>query len=412
MLSKVSILFDKRKVLTTGPDKGRCHVKLVGSFYNDGVRIRRYYKTGIFMTEEEYNKVISGKTGKVQGLSDKQSSLFNLLEKAKEIQKANQFIDADSFEYELTNAGSFKDPLSLMESYAKELREAGRVGNAEYYIQARSSFLKFMDGRTLSFAMVTPKWLHGYERWMTVDNKKSITTVGMYCIAMRTIFNLAIEKRKISDKLYPFGKGKYVIPTSKGRKLALSVEQKDSVLGFKTLNPLVRKAVDLWIFSYLCYGINFADIARLKFGDIKGDQIIFDRTKTINTSRDRSFLEIPVRPEAWQIIKDHGNYTDSMNPNAYVFPILRDGLTPEQMHDRVHDFIKDTNAGLEIASNELGLPRITTYWARHTFATIAFKKGAGIEFIQKALGHSDPKTTQRYIQSFDIETKRMVSNWL
>lgn len=415
-------VLDKRRVTTTGENAGRYHVKIRLTYTIEKQTKQKHFVTGIYATPDEFKRIIKGNTGKDQNLADKESQLSIIYEQAKQILKDNPFIDPDDFAFELTNAGSYKDPLTLMESYAKELRDNGQVGTADYYDQARSSFKAFADGKTLTFGMITPKWLFKYEKWMTEGctdegkgrSPRSISTVGMYCIAMRAIFNLAINKKKLSDKIYPFGKNKYVIPTSKGRKLALTEEQKDKVLLYLNLNPAVQKAVDFWKFSYFCYGMNFADIARLKFGDIKDNSIVFDRTKTIRTERERSFIEIPLRKEVWDVIDKWGNSDKKNNPNAYIFNVLRDGLTPKQIQDRVHDFIRDANDGLAIACSEeqLALPRMTTYWARHTFATIAYKKGAGIEFIQKALGHSDPKTTLRYIQSFDIETKRMVSNWL
>lgn len=409
----IARVLDKKRMTTTGENAGRYHAKIRLTYTREKKTSQRYFVTGVFATEEEFKKIMSGKTGKDQDLADRETKLNTIYEQAKQILKDNPFIEPEEFEFELSNAGSFKDPLTLMQAYAEELRDNGQIGTSEYYLAALSSFKAFLNGRQMTFAMVTPKMLLAYEKWMT-DAGKSISTVGMYCIALRAIFNLAIRKKKLSEKLYPFGKGKYVIPTSKGRKLALNEEQKDKVLSYLNLNPPIQKAVDFWKFSYFCYGMNFADIARLKFGDIKENSIVFDRTKTIRTERDRSFIEIPLRKEVWDIIEKHGNFSQKDNKNVYVFNILRDGLTPKQIQVRVHDFIRDVNDRLALACTpqQMDLPRITTYWARHTFATIAYKRGAGIEFIQKALGHSDPKTTQRYIESFDIETKRMVSNWL
>jgi integrase/recombinase XerD len=409
----ISRILDKKRITTTGVNAGRYHIKIRLTFTREKKTYQKFFMTGLFANEDEFSKIIEGKTRKDRDLAEKETKLSLIYEQAKQILKDNPFIDPDDFAFELTNAGSYKDPLTLMESYANDLKANGQIGNYNYYKLALSSFKTYMNGSPLSFGAVTPKWLMKYEKWM-LERGRSISTVGMYCIAMRTVFNLAIDKKKLSDKLYPFGKGKYVIPTSKGRKLALTEEQKDTVLSYLNLDPFVQKAVDFWKFSYFCYGMNFADIARIKFGDIKENSIIFDRTKTIRTERERSFIEIPLRQEVWQVIEKHGNIDQKNNPNAFVFNILRDGLTPEQIQDRVHDFVADANEGLAKACSEeqMNLPRMTTYWARHTFATIAYKKGAGIEFIQKALGHSDPKTTLRYIESFDIETKRMVSNWL
>lgn len=412
---KVSVILDKRRKTTTGENKGKYAIKIRLTYTKDKQTTQKLFPTGRYATEAEFNRIQAHNVGRDQDLQAIETAVFSMYENAKGIIRENPFVDPDQFGYELTNAGSFKSPLSLMETYAESLRKEGNIGTAQFYDNAISSF-KAYAGENFTFGSVTPKWLMAYEKWMVTDRVedekiikgRSITTVGMYCRALRTAFNLARANRKIPESMYPFGKGKYVIPNSKGRKMALTEDQKNLVLNYKTLNPLTRKAVDMWVFSYFCYGMNFADIARLRFSDIKGSCIVFDRTKTINTERDRSFIEIPILQKVQDIMNEWGNKT----LDSYVFPVLRDGLTPTQIKSRVHDFIKDTNEHLATACEEMKLPKITTYWARHSFATIAYKKGAGLEFLQKALGHSDIKTTQAYINSFDMETRQMVSNWL
>jgi hypothetical protein len=415
----ISKVLDKKRITTTGDNKGRYHVK-IRTTYRDPENakrfIQKYYKTSIFATVDEFKKIM-GNPGKDKDLQEKQTNLSDIYERAKEILKEDPFIDPENFGLQLTQVGRYKNPLNLMAGYASDLRARDKEGTASVYDAACNS-MKVFAGDHLSFGSITPAWLMKYEKWMTsgsVEDEReprSITTVGMYCICLRTTFNLAIKKNKIPGKMYPFGKGKYVIPTSKGRKLALTEDQKNKVLSFRTLNPELQKAVDLFIFSYFCYGMNFKDIALLKYRDIKEECIFFERAKTIDTSRDRSVIEIPLRTETTAIMQRWGNFTDSMNPNAFVFPVLRDGLTQKQIKYRVHDFVTDTNDQLKIASEKMELPKLTTYWARHTFATIAWKKGADLIFIQRALGHSDPKTTQRYLDSFDMETKKMVANLL
>lgn len=409
----IAVTLDKKRMTTTGENAGRYHIKVRLTMTREKKTIQRYFMTNIFATEIEFKKIMNN-TGKDKELQEKQTKVFEIREKAKQIVKNNPFIDAETFGDLLTSKGSYKDPLGFLLAYAEELENEGRIGNRDFYKYAHSSWKKFADqfyNGHLSFAIVNEKCLHKYEKWMAGQGK-SITTIGMYTTAMRTVFNLAASDkyREIPKELYPFGDGKYVIPTSKGRKLALDEVQKDKLLKYATVNIVARKGVDFWILSYFCNGMNMADVAHLRFKNLPDDLIVFDRVKTANSQRNKTPIVVIMREEVRRVIETWGNKEGG--PNDYVFPILRDGLTPQQIKDRIHDFTQEINEGLEIACEKLEIPRITTYSARHTFATIAKNKGATTEFIQEALGHSDSKTTKAYLDSFDIETKKRISNLL
>lgn len=403
----LAIFLDKRRMTTKGENADRYHIKIRHTTTINKKTTQKYFLTNVFATEEEFKKII-GNPGKSRDLQEKKEIVDMVYAKARKILKDEPFIDSETFAGQLMTKGNFKDPLGLMEWYAGELEREGRIGSRDYYKAAKSSFKKFCGG-VLSYVQVTPKWLRRYEVEM-IEAGSSITTVGMYCIAMRTIFNLAIEKKEISPVIYPFGKGKYQIPRGKGRKLALNVEQKDKLISFNTLDPKLQLWVDLWKLSYFCNGMNFADILRLRFRDIRENVLVFVRTKTALTDRVQEPIEIPLREEVQKIINRHCNR--DIRPENYIFPFLRDGMTPVQITYKVRDVIGDTNEALIDVCKDLELPKITTYSARHTFATIAYHKGASIEFIQEALGHSDSKTTRAYLKSFGMELKKQVSNWL
>ena len=63
--------------------------------------------------------------------------------------------------------------------------------------------------------------------------------------------------------------------------------------------------------------------------------------------------------------------------------------------------INTTNKYLGRLSQQLDLPvKITTYSARHSFASILKESGAPVEYISEALGHSNQQTTVSYLKSF------------
>lgn len=408
---KASIYFDSRRIIKAGENIGRSQVKILVDF-DGATRVRRYYQTGVFATRKEFNKIITGVYGRCSGeesddLEKKRKMLLALEKKAKDELRSG--MHPDDFEPRFRSKGNYNNPLDMLLAYSEELKKDGQIGTSTVYKSAYSSFLKFCkekyNGR-VSFVQVTPRWLMQYERWM-LEKERSISTVGTHVRPMRTIFRKAIDLELIPLSLYPFGRNKYKCPTSKGRKLALSDPQTDKILAY---NGPYQLGVDLWKFSYYCNGMNFADLARLRRKNINDGILKYDRVKTKETERNKIAIEITLHVEARRIINKWGS--KDISPNAYVFQVLRSGLTPSQEKHIIADWIKKTNASLDEARKEMELPKITTYWARHTFATVLKRRGVSLEEIQEALGHADLRTTKLYLDSFDIETKRKLSGLL
>lgn len=410
-LMKASIYFDSRKKIKSRENFGRSQIKILVEFDGPG-RIRRYYQTGVYATKVEFKKIITGQYGKssmseADDLEKKRKELLALEKKAKDELKPG--IHPEDFEPRFRSEGNNDNPLDMMLAYSEELKREGQIGTAIFYRSAYSSFKKFCEEKyngRLSFIQVTPRFLMGYEKWL-LEQGRSISTVGTHVRPMRTIFKKKIDSGELPGNQYPFGRNKYKCPTSQGRKIALSAVDRDKILDYD--GPL-QEVADLWKFSYYTNGMNFNDMARLRRKDIVDGFLTYSRTKTFRTERNKSSIVIAMRTEAVRIIHKWGSR--NIAPTAYVFSILREGLTPSQEKHIIADWIKDVNAGLQELSRELKIPKITTYWARHTFATTLKRNGASLEEIQEALGHADPRTTQLYLDSFDLDSKRKISNLL
>jgi integrase/recombinase XerD len=88
------------------------------------------------------------------------------------------------------------------------------------------------------------------------------------------------------------------------------------------------------------------------------------------------------------------------------FNILEKEMTPSEIKSKVKIFTRFINQHIKVLAGQNNLPgEISTYWARHTFATMSVNKGASLEFMREALGHTDLKTTQTYFAGFTDETK-------
>ena len=287
---------------------------------------------------------------------------------------------------------------SIYEKHMQALNDEGRISTARSYQDSLTSMLSYK--KNLKVSQITPDFLKGYEKWMT-DNGRSLTTVGMYVRALRTIFNMAIENEVIDASKYPFKK--YTIPAPQKISRTLKKEEIKQIINYTAKRDADAVALDYWVFSFISNGMNFKDIALLKYGNINGDFLEFRRAKTKRTTNNSSLpIMVPLDENLSYIIKKRGN--KSKKKEDYIFPILKHGLTPQQEYDHIKTFVRNTNKRLTRVGIELGLSlKVTSYVARHCFATIQKNNNAPLAYISEALGHSNLKTTQNYFGRFEDE---------
>jgi len=318
----------------------------------------------------------------------------------------------DAFERKLyMRTGSGIDIIYHYNQVIEDLNKFGQVGTASNYDLSLKSLMKFNEVKrgksspSLSFYEITPEWLKEYENYMVHNNQRSFTTVSMYLRALRAIYNKAITEGEIKSDIYPFGRRKYVIPSSKNIKKALSKEQLAQLLKAEPENEFQQKAKDFWFFSFACNGMNIKDIALLKYKDIQDGAISFYRAKTINTSKgDLKTITAYLNEFTQKVISKYGNA--NKHPESFVFDILKKDFDPFQQKRAVQNFTRFINQHIKLFCKKAGLPEISTYSARHSFATMSIRNGASMEFVQESLGHGNLSTTKNYFAGFEDKTKR------
>ncbi len=392
---KVSISFflDKSRPNTDGT----CLIKM--NIYCKPNKKR--FATTFHVTEEDWKKLNSPKLRdeNLKALKQKLSALEASAEKV--ISKITPFSFV-AFEEAFFNKSEGTKNTSLQywfDNYIKRLKDKGHVGTAISYRTTINSLNLFK--RNLHLHDITPLLLEEYEAFLT-DSGKSLTSVGIYMRQLRAIINQGIGAGLLSFDKYPFRK--YKIPSGRNIKKALSQNDINKLLNYKTKDADERKALDFWIFSYLCSGINFADIIELKPANVDGNFLQFVRAKTKFTKKkDLRPIRVGLHPRAVEIIEKWKN-TDPANP--YLFPILAEGLKPITVKYRCQRFLKWVNEKMETIRQELGIEqKIGTYAARHSFSTVMKRKGVSTEFIKESLGHSSIAITENYLDSFADEVK-------
>lgn len=278
--------------------------------------------------------------------------------------------------------------------YVRILKEQGRLRYAGMYEVSLNSFIKYAGSLDIPFSDVDVVWLKKYEAWM-LKQGLAINTIGTRIRHLRAVFNMAIEHHVIDEECYPFHAYKVSKLSQSPPKRAMSKADIQRVIDYKGKTDIESLAIALFTFSYFTAGINFIDIAMLKHDNIIDGKLCYMRAKT------KKQIIIPLQEKSKEIISNYS--ADSVNRSGYLFPILSEFHKSEaQVANRLHKVLAKVNKALKLIGQELGLPiKLTTYVARHSFATVLKRAGVSTSIISESLGHSSEKITQIYLDSFE-----------
>jgi integrase/recombinase XerD len=271
-----------------------------------------------------------------------------------------------------------------------ELKLAKKLGNASVYEQAISFLKRHANDKDLSFDEITFTLLKSIEAKFLSENN-SLNGLSFYLRTIRAIYNRAIKEGIASREKYPFTT--YSIKETKTRKRAIRKTDMDKIKDaqFEPGSPRWHTR-NIFLFSFYNRGMNFADIAKLRMSDIEQDRIYYNRSKTGKP------LSVKLTEATRSILS---TYMAGKTEDDLVFPILKRDTPELRMKDLYNErktfnnYLKKIAKALEIEGN------LTSYVARHSWATIAKDLNIPISVISEGLGHEDIKTTQIYLDDFD-----------
>jgi integrase len=368
-------------------------------------RTQKYYSTGKEATKEDWNILPESKKRKSIDIRESVENSFSLVKNSVEALAEKGSFSFDALNLRLGKATG--DTVnSAFRAKIQILDDEDRIGT----MQTNEQTLKLLEGfagEQIIFDSISIAWLKKCEQFWLKD--KNQTTVGIHFRNLRAIMNDARKAGIIKDAQYPFGKDKFEIKTGEAHKKALTVNQIGEILRFTDGTETTEKYRDLWIFIYLCNGINVADLVKLKFRNIVDDEICFIRQKTENTTKTLKEIRASYTLEMNEIINRWGN---SPNPDNYIFPYLSGKETAIERKKITKELTKRINMRVNKIGETLGIGNISTYTARHSFATVLKRSGANIAYISESLGHNDLKTTESYLASFEKEERQKNAGFL
>ena len=364
-------------------------------------RKRKYISLGVSVLEKDWDfkknqpkKSCPDREAIIKLISDKVSAYNSLI---MDLTARQQPFTVSSLILALENRTKVKTVSEMYDYLIDEFRKTDHLGTMSVYQQSKSSLTKFNRTLDIPFSDIDCQWLERYEKWLKSRNIKD-TTVSILFRTLRSVFNRALSMKLIKRDIYPFNDFKVNKFDVRTKKRAVTKEDVKKIMSLDLSGErqYMQLARDIFLFSYFGAGINFSDIALLRYCDISDGRVRYIRKKT---GKEISF---PLSDAGQEIIKRYSR--QDATSEDYIFPILdrRIHRTEIQRKNRIHKVIGKVNPCLAEIGRMAGQEtHLTTYVARHTFATVLKRSGVNIAIISESMGHSDIATTQIYLDSFE-----------
>ena len=283
--------------------------------------------------------------------------------------------------------------VAFMKQVAEELRMGGSFGTAHVYRSSTNAIIAYCGKGDFSFDKVTPEWLKGFEVHLR-GRGCSWNTVSTYLRTFRAVYNRAVNSRMIIYTPHLF---RYVYTgTRADHKRALCDEDMKKVFtklsSSSAVPTTVRRAQELFILMFLLRGLPFVDLAYLRKSDLRDNVITYRRRKTGRP------LSVTLTPEAMILLK---RYMSRDTDSPYLFPLLKSGEGTKEAYHEYQLALRSFNQQLMLLGKMLGLnDRLSSYAARHTWATTAYYCEIHPGIISEAMGHSSITVTETYLKPF------------
>ena len=314
----------------------------------------------------------------------------------REVNKLNRIIEAfdrsrhdyssDDIIREFQNSGKEVSFFTFLESVIVRLQQLKHTGTAKNYRAALGSFKRFRNNEDIPIEAIDQITMEDYQAYLKSAGLTP-NSISFYTRILRAVYNRAVEQELTKDRK-PFRTVFTGMEKTLKRAILISDIKRIRDLDL-SLNSSLEFARDIFLFLFFCRGMSFIDAAFLKKTDIQNSILTYRRHKTSQV------LHIKIIKPIKELIDRY-----SSKDLPYLLPIItRSNRNERKQYETA---LRRINNFLKLIANMVKLPiPLTTYVARHAWATIAKSKNVPINVISDALGHDSIATTQIYLASID-----------
>lgn len=281
------------------------------------------------------------------------------------------------------------DVFVFMNRQVELKREAGKESTADLYRATCNRLQRFLQRPTLRFEEITSAMVDQFGEWMMQEGRP-VNTVNTYLSNFRTLYNKAVRAGLCLPDVQPFSHLQLKRDVTVKRAVPVQVLERAVKLKPK-VDAEMGRSIDWFIFCFMACGMAFVDLAHLTWQNVRGNELVYKRKKT------GALIRIGITPGMKLIINRYAR-----KGSRYLFPILPEKGTS---HEGYKAILARHNACLRMVSELLHLSvTLTSYVARHTWATEALRNNTPVAVIKQAMGHLYEETTVIYLALLSRKT--------
>lgn len=279
---------------------------------------------------------------------------------------------------------------NFISTLIKTANQRGRYSTANAYQCTLNSYQRFTKNPSQTFEEMTPEEMKSYEQFM-IENGLKYNTISLYTRMLRSICNQAVAQKAVQINTFELFRDVFM-----GCKPTAKRAIKPSIIG-RLINadfaehPHLKFSRDLFLLSFYLRGIPFVDLVHLRKSDVEYNILIYFRLKT------GRMMYVTLEDCAQKIIKQ---YASKCKDSIYLLPIIEN--VGEEGHKQYRSALRLYNKHLHQIAKVLNLGvTLTSYVARHSWATTAQNTDVPIAVISTSMGHASEKVTHIYLDSFE-----------
>lgn len=286
-------------------------------------------------------------------------------------------------------------PVSLvayMQRRVQQKRQLNKISTSDLYQVAVNHFIRFTGNPDIRLDKLTSGLITDFRVYLQCLRLRP-NTVNSYLSSLRALYHAACREGLLDETVpSPFRFLKLRREQTAKRAIPVSLIQQVAQLETTTTEKSEQKlAADLFLFSFMACGMPFVDLIHLTRANLHGNELVYRRRKT------GTLIRLELTAGMKQIIR---RYDSGDTNQSFLFPLLAyDGLS----YARYKYCLFQYNKTLKDIGRQLAFPdKLTSYVARHSWASAALRCNVPVAIISQALGHTSEMTTRCYLSELDV----------